>query len=213
MKNTKRVFIAAIIALISFGVANAEFRWGVRAGLNINSLNFKEVPNPKNLNENACGWNAGVMADFTVPIIGIGMDASLMYSRMNNGAGEITTLPNVGEFTGEEKSIYGRNFIEIPINIKYKLSLPVVDKIVRPYIYTGPSFAVKLDKNAFENFKTKTCQIAWNVGIGVELFNHLQVYGSYGFGINNICDQWLGFESTDIKLKNNYWTIGLGYLF
>ena len=63
-------------------------------------------------------------------------------------------------------------------------------------------------------FKTKTFQTAWNIGVGVELFNHLQVAGSYGFGMNNIMKEVAGINTTnDFKVKNNYWTITAAYLF
>ncbi|MDE7109718.1 MAG: hypothetical protein K2O49_07125, partial [Muribaculaceae bacterium] len=84
-----------------------------------------------------------------------------------------------------------------------------------PYIYTGPAFAFKLGKSTWDDIKSKTCQTAWNIGIGVELINHLQIQGSYGFGMNNI----VKFVDTDainpveVKAKNNYWTVTAAWLF
>ena len=86
--------------------------------------------------------------------------------------------------------------------------------MIHPYIFTGPSFAFKLGGDN-DVFKTKTFQCAWNVGLGVELFSHLQLSGSYGFGMNNIMKTAgiVSNTSNDIKLKNNYWTITAAYLF
>jgi hypothetical protein len=57
--------------------------------------------------------------------------------------------------------------------------------------------------------------VAWNVGLGVELFSHLQVGASYGFGINNVINKYevLGINAEPIKANNNYWTISAAYLF
>ena len=87
----------------------------------------------------------------------------------------------------------------------------MIEKIIKPYVFTGPTFAFKLDKDTFKDMKTKTCQVAWNVGLGVELINHLQVGASYGFGMNNIAKNWL--DAKNLKVKNNYWTVTAAWLF
>lgn len=212
MKTTKRLIIAVIAIICCISTANAEFRFGVRAGMNINKIHFNEsVANNLFNNGNSCGWNVGAMCDFTVPIIGIGADVSLMYSRMNNGADDEIITTDASTISMKEDHAFGRNFIEIPVNVKYHIPLPAVSRIVSPYIYTGPSFAFKLDKNTIEAMKTKTCQVAWNVGLGVELLKHVQVSASYGFGINNIASNWV--TTTNVKAKNNYWTVSAAYLF
>ena len=105
---------------------------------------------------------------------------------------------------------YGKNFLEIPINIKYKFQIPVVASIIKPYLFTGPSFAFKLDKSIMD----KTFQAAWNVGVGLELFRHLQIAGSYGFGMNNVAKEVFNEANVEtLKAKNNYWTISAAYLF
>lgn len=210
MKFAKRILLIALTAVLSFGVANAEFRFGVRAGMNVNKLSSNiETFMDK---ENSCGWNAGLTVEYTVPIIGIGVDASVLYSRMNNAVSDkVYDISYSDGLTKDEGNLYGKNFIEIPINIKYKFNIPAVASIIKPYIFTGPSFALKLDKNILDSYKTKTCQVAWNVGLGLELIRHLQVSASYGFGINNIASGWV--QATDLKVRNNYWTIGVGYLF
>ena len=211
MKLMKKLILVAMLAMLGVGAANAQFRFGVKAGLNLNKLDFKNLENSLDP-DSGLGYTAGVVADFHIPVIGLGFDASLMYTRMNSG-GEISTVDASGKVV--EEQVFAKNFIELPINVKYKFSLPVVGSFLAPYIYTGPSFAFKLDKNTLEYVKSKTCQIAWNVGLGIELFNHLQVGASYGFGINNIVEKtnFGGINAEVLKVKNNYWTISAAYLF
>ena len=97
--------------------------------------------------------------------------------------------------------------------MKYKLSLPAVESFIKPYIYTGPTIAFKLNKNTLDYWKTKTCQVAWNIGLGVELIRHLQVQASYGFGINDVVDRMGLAQTSNLKLKNNYWTVTAAWLF
>ena len=205
MKSYRKVILTLIVALCGMGVANAQFRFGVKAGLNLNSIHFNKLED--NLKkDNQCGYTAGVMTEFTVPVIGIAADLSLMYTRMNS---EVEAVEGV-------KTSYNKNFLEIPLNLKYKLGLPMIGHIITPYILTGPSFAIKLDKNSLDAIKTKTCQVAWNVGVGVELIKHLQITGAYGFGINNIM-KFTGVgglnTTNDVKVKNNYWTVTAAWLF
>ncbi len=205
MKRIYRLCTVAIIMLLAAGTANAQFRFGIKAGLTINKLHIQDVPDNFD-SDNRCGFTGGIMGELQIPVIGLCFDASLMYARMNSQLG-------ITDQYGESATATSKDFFEIPLNIKYKISIPVVNKILMPYIYTGPSFAFKLGKD--DNvFKTKTFQCAWNVGVGVELLSHLQVGAGYSFGINNIADKVANISTEDnIKVKNNYWTITAAYLF
>lgn len=204
MKSYKKIILTLIVALCGMGVANAQFRFGVKAGLNMNSLHLNNLEDNFN-KDNHCGYTLGVMTEFQVPIIGLAFDLSAMYTRMNSDLD--AKVPN------EENVSYNKNFLEIPLNLKYKIGLPLVGSIITPYVFTGPSFAIKLDKNSLDAIKTKTCQVAWNVGLGVELVKHLQISGSYGFGMNNVA-KFTGLVNTEtVKVKNNYWTVTAAWLF
>lgn len=188
--------------------ADAGIRFGVKAGMNINKLHFDKSAFEA---DNRAGFTGGVMTEIMIPIVGIGFDASLMYTRMNSR--DNVTVLNDNLTSKEEEVQFGKDFIEIPINVKYKLSLPAVESLIKPYIYTGPTFAFKLNKNTFEDIKARTCQVAWNVGIGIELIKHLQVQASYGFGINNVAKYTGVVDAAKIKVKNNYWTVTAAWLF
>lgn len=205
MKKLMKKLVLAVMALTIGFSASAQFRAGIRAGVNINKLHLSELGSNFD-SDNRCGFTGGVMAEFTIPVVGICFDASLMYTRMNSQVDvpEVSTMEN--DFSGSAK-----DFFQIPINIKYKLGLPVVGKIIAPYIYTGPDFAFRLGhSDAFKRF-----QVAWDLGVGVELVRHLQIGAGYSWGINNVAKKITGYENFDgnFKTKNNYWTITAAYLF
>ena len=207
MKNLKRVLIAIIALSVGF-VADAGIRFGVKAGLNVDNLHFSnELFDAKN----RTGFTGGVMTEVMIPVLNIGFDLSLMYTRMNSR--DYVTINTDGTSMEQKEISAGKNFIEIPLNIKYKLTLPAIESLIKPYIYTGPTFAFKLDKNTWEYWKTKTCQVAWNVGLGVELIKHLQVQASYGFGMNNVFKASGLVDAQKLKVKNNYWTVTAAWLF
>ncbi|MCH5229191.1 MAG: PorT family protein [Muribaculaceae bacterium] len=196
----KKLLVTLLIAVMGVGVADAQFRFGVKAGLNVNHLstNTQDILDKNN----QAGFTAGVMTEFEVPIVGLCFDLSLMYTRMNS---------NVFS-DDEEQTIDNKNFIEIPLNLKYKFKLPVVSSFLSPYIFTGPSFGFNLDKHTYDYFKTKTFQSVWNVGLGLELIKHLQIGASYGFGMNNIV-KMIEPDVEPVKLHNNYWTVTAAWLF
>lgn len=203
MKNLRRLLILVMVLVIGTGMAEAEFRFGVKAGVAVNKLHFDSSVFDA---DNRTGFTGGVMTEFTIPIVNLGFDLSLMYTRMNS---EVEVPSTVGN--GYEVESVGKDFLQIPLNLKYKLNLPVVGSIIKPMIFTGPSFNFKLNKNTWEHMKTKTCQVAWNLGIGVELIKHLQISGSYAWGMNNVAKHLVNAQNID--LKNNYWTVTAAWLF
>lgn len=211
MKKTTKIILALVMVIACASTASAQFRFGIKAGINVNELHLNQKTFDK---DNGCGFTGGVMVEFTVPVIGIGIDGSVMYTYMNNSIDIPASSGDlISSIKSEAETNVGKNFIEIPINLKYKLTIPAVEKLIKPYIFTGPTFAFKLDKNTLDSFKTKTCQTAWNVGLGVELLNHLQIGASYGFGMNNVADKVFGVDAEKLKVKNNYWTVTAAYLF
>ena len=83
MKSFKKILIVMLVAIMGAGVANAQFKFGVKAGVNVNHLSLKDFNVEDN---NKTGWTAGVMTEFQVPIVGLCLDLSLMYAHLNNDA-------------------------------------------------------------------------------------------------------------------------------
>lgn len=205
MKTFRRIALALALVLTVAGTASAQFRFGVRAGIQTNSLHFEKSTFDDN---NRVGFTGGVMAEFTVPVVGVGADLSLMYTHRNQG---IATMNADGTDVEKDR---GLNYIEIPLNLKWKMSIPVIQKIVRPYIFTGPSFAFLTSKRAISDaVKNKSCDVAWNVGFGVELFSHLQASACYGFGMTKAFDFVGVTEANAINARTRCWTITAAYLF
>lgn len=196
-----RRFLALVVALAVVLPAMAQFKVGPRVGINVNSLHFNTDIFEK---DNQVGWNAGAEVEFTVPLVGIGFDASLMFVKRNSAY-----MATVGSTTVEEK--LHSSYIEIPINLKYKLSIPAVGSIIKPYVFAGPSFAFLTSKADISDFIHKNkSDVAINFGLGLELVSHLQVGASYGLGMTKIMKKE---QTAGIDAKNRYWTVTMAYLF
>ncbi len=210
MKTIKSVISVAIVAiavLLSSTPADAQIKFGIKAGANFNSLKFnQDLFN----DDNRAGFNGGVMLEFTMPIIGVGMDASVMY--VHRSGEDFTDYDEAGN---EISTSTGRDYIDIPLNLKYKLSLPGIGSLVKPFVTTGPSFAFLVSKKNINEFiKNKSCDIAWNFGFGIELFSHVQVAASYGLGLTNTLEYvGIGNNNETIEGKNRYWTVTAAYMF
>lgn len=199
MKTIKHLLLAAVAIIAVAGSANAQFKFGPRVGINVNSLHFNEDVLKS---DNRTGFNAGVEAEFTVPIIGVGLDASLMYVRRTQEMGEpINTTKHC-------------DYFEIPVNVKWKMNIPVIAKLVKPYIFTGPSFAFLTSKRAIDNaYKNKSVDTSWNFGLGLEFISHLQISAYYGIGLNNSIIKLPGVTAEPIDGKTHCWTVTAAWLF
>ncbi len=201
MKAIKVIFMALILIVGASSMpAQAQFKFGPKVGLTVNSMHFdKSVIDAAN----QTGWTAGVMTEFTVPVIGLGFDLSAMYVRRN------TKFLTENNLTKDN-----RDYIEIPLNLKYKFSLPVVSKLLVPYLAVGPSVSFLTSRQHIENaYKNKSVDWAVNFGFGVQLFSHLDVNARYGLGLTKAVNMFNSAEAAGIEGKNRYWTISLAYLF
>lgn len=180
--------------------AQAQFHFGIKAGVNVDRLSFnKDVLN----SDNRAGFTGGIMAEFTVPLIGVGCDISAMYVRRNSRFMENNSVVN-----------NQRDYIDIPLNLKYKLSLPGISKVFAPFVTTGPSVAFLTSKKYIEQaYKNHSIDAAWNFGLGFELLSHVQIAASYGLGLTKALDTLNLIEGAKIDGKNRYWTVTAAYLF
>ena len=204
MKTIKRL-IATIIAFITIaGVASAQLSFGIIAGAKIENLKFEDNVYTA---PGTVGYTGGLMVEYMFPATNVGIDASLLYTHINT------------EFT-EKFSEYlvnmvdvGCDFIELPVNFKWKIGLPVARKVITPYLTTGPSFSIFAGRKYLTyEIRKKAVDAFWNLGVGVELFKKVQVGANYGWGLNNTLEKSY-IDWSDIENRKNTWTITATYIF
>ena len=129
----------------------------------------------------------------------------------------LSNSPETTEKIGEE--IYNTNKInndniEVPINLKYKFSLPIAGNFVAPYLFTGPSFAFLTSKEAIgDAVKNKKFDLSWNFGAGVQILNKVQLGASYGLGLTKAAEAVSDVKGAGVDVKTRCWTIPAAYLF
>lgn len=209
MKKIKSI-VASVVLLAAMFVGGAQsamaggpFRFGVKAGVAINDLKFNEEAFSTS---NRAGFTGGVTMQFVAPIINIGCDASVMYTHRQNRIN--TTLDDTPNITTNA------DYIEIPINFRWNIGLPIIGKFVSPYLATGPDFSFLMSKKNMKNaWNNKTFDFAWNFGFGLRLVDRVEIGAAYGLGITNATksDALYGGNLTDGK--NRVWTVTAAYLF
>lgn len=203
MKKTFVILFA--LCLLAAIPANAQLKFGVKAGTNLvdkPSGNLDSYTDAKGYT----GFYAGAMAQFTLPIVGLGVEADVLYSQSGS------------EIGGDKVK---KQSIEIPIYLRYDLALPAVSKVIIPFVAVGPQFGFAfgdlteaLDVNRYYEYNKS--QLSFNVGAGLVLLSHIQAHVNYNIALGNTSEY---MELTDgvwnvmTKSKTNTWQISVAYLF
>lgn len=196
----KRLLLAFyLLALMVTALpATAQVRFGIRAGVTLGELRFdRDVIN----SDNRAGYTGGLLLDFNVPVVGIGLEASAMYTYRNN------RLTDGG-------LVFRRHYIDIPVYARYRLAIPAVERYFAPYIFTGPNFSVLFSENAPATYNNSKTYLSWDVGGGMDLFHHLRLSAAYGIGISKAME-YINSEYNGDKVhgKDSYWTVSAAWLF
>ena len=202
----RRMIVGLVFAALLFlgiGQVSAQVRLGVKGGLNIASVHFSTDVLQS---DNVTGFQIGPMIEGSLPLVGLGFDAAILYAQKGletkTVSGEKTSLKN--------------DYIDVPVNLKWKLGLPVM----KVYLAAGPYVGFRVGGNKIwelpgsmvDQVKTKSFSAGFNFGAGVELISHLQVGLNYGLGLtNNYSMESLSLTKSDGK--NRGWSVTAAILF
>lgn len=208
----KRFFgLLALLCIFASMPAAAQFNFGVKGGVNLAerpTLNAEEF---KSSVKGSTGWYVGPTAKFIIPIVGLGFEANVLYSQSNI-------------------EIEGQNIltqsIDVPLYLRYELSLPVINNYVEPFIAVGPQFGWNIGEKsitlenianlASSEYNIKDSNISLNFGLGVILFDHLQIHGNYNLALGKTADitgTVLNLRKEITEVKTNTWQVSLAYIF
>ena len=197
-KNVSKWMAALLVAVCTLTVlpVQAQLKFGVKGGLNITSLSLsKDIVN----SDNRTGFFIGPMAEFTLPIVGLGVDAAVLYSQsraqMNNGNDAIAD---------------NLKSLEVPINLKWTFGL---GSLASGFIAAGPQFGWNVGNSSFveDAIQLKNNFTTFNVGVGAKFLRHFQAGVNYNFSLGKV-GEVLGDEEL-LKIKRKTWQISVAYLF
>lgn len=198
------IVLACLAAWLWATPASAQFKWGLEAGVNMSKI---QVSGDGGLfdSSNRTGWFVGPKAQVVMPVIGLGIDASILYSQ------KYMKLEADGEASPNKSLPY----LEIPINLRYNYGF---SSLVGIYLATGPQYNWYMGGRGLDfgdvSGSLERSTFSWNVGAGVNLLSHLQIGLTYNIAmgetgqIRNVDGVVEAFD-----MKNNTWQVRLAYLF
>ena len=199
MKKVTGLVSIILMAFIAVP-AKSQLKFGVKGGLNISSVHLNSDILKA---DNVTGFQIGPMIETTIPLIGVGLDAAILYSQKGM---------DVKSETGTSTNVK-TDYIDVPVNLKWKFGLP----IIKGYLAAGPYIGFRVGGDKFWEIpgsvvgqvKAKNFSAGLNFGAGVELISHLQVGINYGLGLT---DNYSA-EKYDLNAKNRGWSVTAAILF
>lgn len=211
MKKLMYVLVA-VVAFMMAAPAQAQLRWGVKAGVNLNKLNLtKDMDETLNV-RNMTGFFVGPMAEFSLPVVGLGLDASLLYSMKG------FKYDGVSDDNKLEEKKNRQHAIEIPVHVKYAVGLGDMASV---FVFLGPDFIFNLKSDDIrihkvDVFSRKNAEVGLNIGLGAKLINHLQIAANYSIPLSKTGSgkYTIGSVTKDVYSgRNSTWQISLAYMF
>lgn len=198
--------IAVVLIMMAAIPSKAQVKFGVKGGLNVTHMSVSsDVYSADNNN----GFFIGPTVKFTLPLVGIGIDAAALYDQRK---GSLVSVNNRSEDV-KFKSI------NVPVNLRWNIGLGSLAGI---YLAAGPQFGFALGdfSDAWDSnfYKKENMNVSINLGAGLSLLKHLELGFTYNIQTKDsytITEDWaggnLGREVTDIK--TNAWQISAAYYF
>ncbi len=183
----KLSILLAVTFLLCFAVtANAQIKFGVKG-----ALNFNDTKNIKF--DEKTGWQAGIMARFNLPIVGIGVQPELLYTHKS--------AKGYNDETNDSETV-NSSYLQVPVNAIWTFGLGKIGG----FITGGPyfSYAVDFDKkleDALDKFD-------WGLGLGAGLdIGKIHAGVRYDWGLQDIS------KNGEEEIKNKAFSIFLGFFF
>ena len=207
---------ALAVALLVAAPAQAQVKFGVKAGLNLSKVKVSTsgaIIGDNLKNDNRAGYFIGPMLDVKVPLIGLGVDGALMYNQRNGKVG----AAYAGVETSEDLT---QHSIAIPVNVKKSWGL---GGLASMFVAVGPQFDFTIggkkwkDMKVVKNVKWKDSNVSLNLGAGVVLLDHVQAGLGYNIALGKTAevsdDSSLGIAKNALTSKTNSWQFHVAYLF
>ena len=200
------IAVAVVLMMMAAIPSVAQVKFGVKGGLNVTKMSVSsEVYSADNNN----GFFIGPTVKFTLPIVGLGIDAAALYDQRK---GALVRFDNKSEDV-KFKSI------NVPVNLRWNIGLGSLAGI---YLAAGPQFGFALGDfgDAWDSsfYKKENMNVSINLGAGLSLLKHLELGFTYNIQTKDsyaITEDWaggnLGLQVTDIK--TNAWQISAAYYF
>lgn len=207
----KKILTLIVMAVAFAMPSQAQVKFGVQAGLNLTNISdfSLNAPGVENAIKSRAGFFVGPTVKFTLPIVGLGIDAAALYDQRE------------AKTNGETLKSQS---IQIPINVRYGIGLGSMAEI---FAFAGPQFGFNIGdkdktwgdvKNTAAKWTLKSSNVSANVGIGATILSKLQLKVNYNIALGKTgeVDIKEGADAawkTITGAKANAWQVSAAYFF
>lgn len=196
--------IVMAVALLTAIPSQAQIKFGVKGGLNVTKMSVSsDVYSADNNN----GFFIGPTVKFTLPLVGLGIDAAALYDQRK---GSLVSRNDKSEDV-KFKSI------NVPVNLRWNIGLGSLAGI---YLAAGPQFGFALgdfsDAWDSNSYKKENMNVSINLGAGLSLLKHLELGFTYNIQTKDsytITEPGGSLDREITDIKTNAWQISAAYYF
>lgn len=208
MKRSLTVILIIVAAFCATSSTYAQMRWGATAGVNINTMKFKQELFSVS---SAVGESAGIRGEMMFPGIGFGIELGLYYQQQGATL-HLADKPNIiwsSQGYGNER-VFIHN-IAIPFNLKFKWTrMQGLEDYVAPFVFGGPILQIQAGHSKCDALKYSGGDVELCAGIGVEVMKRWQIAGSYIWGMTYSLKT---AQLVDVSARNRTWDVKVTYFF
>jgi len=179
----------------------------------VKTFNRSEITNGFS-STNLTGYQIGLVYQAMPKKSGIGFEIAALISQKGSTFSDSTGI--VGVIKQGYKEM---NYVEVPLNLRYRLSLGVVGVYAFGGVYGGYSYSGKVvdektNTSSVETFPTAADRIdyGYNFGGGLEIFRKIQLGATWSRGLKDTSNTNVGLP-VSTKATNKVMSINLVYLF
>jgi len=213
MKNKNRYFLIALLMCTSGLYAQLGIKAGVNMSNEIKSFSQTDIAAGFNSN-NLTGYQFGLVYQ-AMPKSGLGIEiAALISQKGSTFHFDSTDVANTLKDGYKEL-----NYLEVPLNLRYRLTLGFIGFYGFGGIYGGYALSGKTvneTDNTSENetFLTFTEHVdyGYNFGAGIELFKKIQLGGTMSQGLKNTVNASANIPQPT-TVTNRVFSVNLVYMF
>ncbi len=204
----KKIWMAFVLAVLMMTAveARAQVKFGVKAGLNVSAMSFdNKVFDAANKD----GFFIGPMVKFTVPVVGLSLDAAALFNQARAKVG--------GSEDTSTKTMITQKTIDIPVNVRYGVGL---GKVANIFLFAGPQWGINVGDKDFKwndksSYSLKNSALSVNVGLGTTVLDHLQVTANYNIACTKTASATMEVDGKTVEAesRNHCLKIAVGYWF
>ncbi|MBR2113698.1 MAG: porin family protein [Prevotella sp.] len=201
--------LTLIVMAVAFAIpSQAQVSFGIQGGLNLTNISDFSLTaeGVENAIQSKAGFFVGPTIKFTLPIVGLGIDAAALYDQRE------------AKTNGETLKSQS---IQVPINVRYGIGLGSMAEI---FAFAGPQFGFAIgDKtkelvNDAAKWTLKSSNLSANVGLGATILSKLQLKVNYNIALGKtgeveIKDGVTAPWKTITGAKANAWQVSASYYF